>query len=204
VAAYAGAAIAGSDPWKTGWTAFKFAKLLYVMPLLFAYTPQILFEGKPLTAPPMQDEIMGAMITEIAIAPGDEVSRGQAIATVLDGDEIREITANRSGIVKEVMVTGGAFLEGGVVIAETRPRGLNVISSIWSAILGTIAFSALTMGYLIRKTNLLEWVALAAATLLLYWPTLTTDLLGLVIVAIIWLSQRARNRRDQGLAAAPA
>ncbi|MEZ4716033.1 MAG: TRAP transporter large permease subunit [Caldilineaceae bacterium] len=37
VAAYAGAAIAGADPWKTGWTSFKFAKLLYVMPLLFAY-----------------------------------------------------------------------------------------------------------------------------------------------------------------------
>ena len=27
VAAYAGAAIAGSDPWKTGWTSFKFAKM---------------------------------------------------------------------------------------------------------------------------------------------------------------------------------
>jgi TRAP transporter 4TM/12TM fusion protein len=46
VAAYAGAAIAGSDPWKTGWTAFKFAKLLYVMPILFAYTPAILLVGE--------------------------------------------------------------------------------------------------------------------------------------------------------------
>ena len=36
VAAYAGAAIAGADPWRTGWTSFKFAKLLYVVPLLFA------------------------------------------------------------------------------------------------------------------------------------------------------------------------
>jgi TRAP-type uncharacterized transport system fused permease subunit len=45
VAAYAGAAIAGSDPWKTGWTAFRFAKMLYVMPLLFAYVPAILLDG---------------------------------------------------------------------------------------------------------------------------------------------------------------
>lgn len=45
VAAYAGAAIAGSDPWKTGWTSFKFAKMLYVTPLLFAYVPGILLEG---------------------------------------------------------------------------------------------------------------------------------------------------------------
>ena len=42
--AYAGAAIARADPWKTGWTCFKFAKLLYIMPLLFAYT-HILFTG---------------------------------------------------------------------------------------------------------------------------------------------------------------
>lgn len=47
VAAYAGAAIAGSDPWKTGWTAFRFAKMLYVSPLLFAYVPAILLDGSP-------------------------------------------------------------------------------------------------------------------------------------------------------------
>lgn len=45
VAAYAGAAIAGSDPWKTGWTSFRFAKMLYVMPVLFAYVPAILLNG---------------------------------------------------------------------------------------------------------------------------------------------------------------
>src|SRR5690606_1190840 len=45
VAAYAGAAIAGADPWKTGWTSFRFAKMLYVTPLLFAYVPGILLEG---------------------------------------------------------------------------------------------------------------------------------------------------------------
>lgn len=45
VAAYAGAAIAGSDPWKTGWMAFVFAKMLYVMPVLFAYVPAMLFMG---------------------------------------------------------------------------------------------------------------------------------------------------------------
>ncbi|AEX99807.1 TRAP transporter, 4TM/12TM fusion protein [Oceanimonas sp. GK1] len=48
VAAYAGAAIAGSDPWKTGWTSFKFAKMLYVMPLLFAYVPAMLLDGTTL------------------------------------------------------------------------------------------------------------------------------------------------------------
>jgi len=45
VAAYAGAAIAGSDPWKTGWTSFKFAKMLYIGPFLFAYAPGFLMAG---------------------------------------------------------------------------------------------------------------------------------------------------------------
>ncbi len=45
VAAYAGAAIAGSDPWKTGWTSFKFAKMLYVGPFLFAFDPGFLLGG---------------------------------------------------------------------------------------------------------------------------------------------------------------
>jgi TRAP transporter 4TM/12TM fusion protein len=44
--AYTAAAIAGADPWKTGWNSFRFAKLIYVMPLLFAYT-HILFTGTP-------------------------------------------------------------------------------------------------------------------------------------------------------------
>ncbi len=45
VAAYAGAAIAGSDPWKTGWTSFKFAKILYIGPFLFAFSPAFLLGG---------------------------------------------------------------------------------------------------------------------------------------------------------------
>lgn len=45
VAAYAGAAIAGSDPWKTGWTSFKFAKMLYIGPFLFAYCQGFLLHG---------------------------------------------------------------------------------------------------------------------------------------------------------------
>ena len=45
VAAYAGAAIAKADPWKTGWTSFKYAKLLYVMPVIFALNPVFLLSG---------------------------------------------------------------------------------------------------------------------------------------------------------------
>ncbi|MEZ4526673.1 MAG: TRAP transporter permease [Desulfobacterales bacterium] len=120
VAAYAGAAIAGADPWKTGWTSFKFAKLLYVMPMLFAFTPAILFEG----------------------------------------------------------------------------TATEIVFSFVSATLGTLAFSSLTMGYMIRKTTLVEWLIFAVATVCLYWPTIPTDCLGLVLVAVVWMMQRAKNRRE--------
>ena len=197
VAAYAGAAIAGSDPWKTGWTSFKFAKLLYVVPILFAYTPQILFEGKPLVAPEINDPIMGAMILEFQVQPGDTVEVGDPVLKVMDGEEIREITASRDGVIKDFTVSGGGYLESGAVIAEMSAKPTKIASSMFSAILGTLAFSALTMGFWIRKTNLIEWLVLAVATVLLYWPTLITDGAGLLLVAAVWMSQKARNRRDE-------
>jgi TRAP transporter 4TM/12TM fusion protein len=39
LSAWAAAAIAKSDPWKTGWTATKLASWIYLMPFLFIYTP---------------------------------------------------------------------------------------------------------------------------------------------------------------------
>lgn len=114
VAAYAGAAIAGSDPWKTGWTSFKFAKMLYVTPLLFAYVPGILLEGS-------------------------------------------------------------AF---------------DIFTAFFSATLGTIAFGALAMGFLRRRTSIIEWALLGAATFALYWPDFISDLVGCALVALVWWLQR--------------
>jgi len=196
VAAYAGAAIAGSDPWKTGWTAFKYAKLLYVVPLLFAFTPQILFEGKPILAPQVDDQIMGATILELKVENGQEFTEGQEIAVLLDGENIKKLVAKRDGVIKELMVSKGQHIESGRVFAETKPRLIKVFSSMFSAILGTIAFSALTMFYLIRKTSIIEWLLLAVGTLLLYWPTLITDGAGLVLVALVFMMQNTKNKKD--------
>jgi len=45
VAAYAGAAIAGADPWKTGWIAFRFALSGFIVPYCFIYGPPLLMQG---------------------------------------------------------------------------------------------------------------------------------------------------------------
>jgi TRAP transporter 4TM/12TM fusion protein len=45
VAAYAGAAIAQSDPWRTGWISFRFALSGFIIPYCFIYGPALLMEG---------------------------------------------------------------------------------------------------------------------------------------------------------------
>jgi TRAP-type uncharacterized transport system fused permease subunit len=135
VAAYAGAAIAGSDPWKTGWTAFKFAKLLYVVPLLFAFTPEILMIGE--SGRPLVDVEWG-----------------------------------------------------------------KVALSWFSATLGTIAFSAVSMFYLVRRTTWWEWLIAAFGTFLCFYPNLITDFVGIAIVAAVWFWQ-AYDVKRRGAQAAP-
>jgi len=45
IAAFAGATIAKANMWKTAFNALKFAKFLYLAPLLFAYVPAFSMEG---------------------------------------------------------------------------------------------------------------------------------------------------------------
>jgi len=45
LAAYAGSAIAKSNPMKTGFTATKLAIAAFIVPYIFAYSPAMLFEG---------------------------------------------------------------------------------------------------------------------------------------------------------------
>ena len=129
VAAYAGAAIAGADPWKTGWTSFKFAKFLYIGPFLFAY------------------------------------SKG--------------------------------FLLGGSTV--------DVIMAFITITLATVAFGSLTMGYLACGMNILEWVIMAVATIILFFPglihglfhgldlpSLVVDGVGIILWGVVFLLQKAR------------
>jgi TRAP transporter 4TM/12TM fusion protein len=135
VAAYAGAAIAGSDPWKTGWTAFKFAKFLYIGPFLFAYVRGFL----------------------------------------LDGDW------------HEIALTFTTIT------------------------LATVAFCSVTMGYLICGMNAIEWIIMALATVILFFPDLVhwatglqlppiaVDSVGIALWGSVVLMQKARIRRNPRL-----
>jgi TRAP transporter 4TM/12TM fusion protein len=134
VAAYAGAAIAGADPWKTGWTSFKFAKFLYIGPFLFAYSKGFLLNGTP----------------------------------------------------------------------------LEVIMTFVTITMATVAFGSLTMGYLSCGMNAVEWVVMAVATVILFFPdivhaiglqipSLAVDGLGIILWGVVFLLQKARIRKDPTL-----
>lgn len=134
VAAYAGAAIAGADPWKTGWTSFKFAKFLYIGPFLFAYSKGFLLNGTPI-------EIITTFVT-ITVA--------------------------------------------------------------------TVAFGSLTMGYLSCGMNIPEWVIMAVATVILFFPhvvhkigidvpSLVIDGVGLLLWGVVFFMQKMRISKDPNL-----
>ncbi len=109
VAAYAAAAIAGSDPWKTGWTAFNFSKMIFLGPFLFAYSPAFLLSG----------------------------------------------------------------------------TGLEIFTAYTTILLGTIIFSALSMGYFLCPTNILEWCVGALGTVLLLFPHIVYEVIGLNVPHLV-------------------
>ena len=112
---FAAAAIAGADPMKTGWSCFRFAKVIYVMPVLFAYT-HILLTGTP----------------------------AQNIAAIASGT------------------------------------------------LGIVLFSIVSTGYFYARTNLIEWLLLAAATVLAFIPSATTGIAAVALFSAVYLWQRKR------------
>lgn len=116
---FAAAAIAHADPWRTAWTSFKFAKLLYVMPFLFAYVPGVLLEG-----------------------------------TTLD-----------------------------------------VLMALFSSFLGTLAFSSLSMFYLIRPLSLAQWILFAVATVFCYMPHFWASAVGIFLVGVVYFWQKRQMDR---------
>ncbi|MDY0211810.1 MAG: TRAP transporter fused permease subunit [Desulfuromonadaceae bacterium] len=202
VAAYAGAAIAGSDPWKTGWTSFRFAKMLYVMPLLFAFTPSILLQGKVVDINTPKFEAPFGSVVAVKVENEQQILKGDVVAIINAGGETFEIKSKKDGTATQVFAHPGSMINPGELLIRTEQAvtPFKIFSSFFSAILGTVAFSSLLMGYWIRRTNVLEWLLLIPATILLYWPTLITDVTGAAIIASVWFMQKAKNKRDEAMA----
>jgi len=67
LAAYVAAGIAGSEPFKTGWTATRLGIVTFIAPLLFIYKPAVLLMGSPLS---ILEAAVSGLFAVVAIASG--------------------------------------------------------------------------------------------------------------------------------------
>ncbi|OGP92230.1 MAG: hypothetical protein A2157_12955 [Deltaproteobacteria bacterium RBG_16_47_11] len=120
LAAYAGAGIAGSNPMKTGVTAFQLGIAGYIIPFMFIYGPELLLIG------PVHKVILATL----------------------------------------------------------------------TATFGVYCLAAGVQNCLFIRTTFYERILLLITSFLLIKPGLTTDLIGIVLFVIVYLSQRMRRKRE--------
>lgn len=123
LAAYAGSAIAKSNPLKTGITATKLAIAAFLIPYIFAYSPSLL------------------------------------------------------------------------LIDTTMPE---VIRIIITSLIGMVGIGAAMEAYFVTHTNIIERILLLAAGLMLIQPNVFTDIIGIVMIAAIFLYQ-LKFRKNSGV-----
>lgn len=88
--AFVTAAIAGSKPFQTGWTATRFAIVVYIIPFMFVYGPALLLKGK---------------LSEIIIAIITSAIGVSALAAAVSGYAL-----SRTNWVERILLISGALL----------------------------------------------------------------------------------------------
>lgn len=124
LAAYAGSAIAGSNPFKTGVIATRLAVAAFVIPYMFAFNPKMLFID----------------------------------ASVLE-----------------------------------------IVTIIVTSLIGIFALSAGLEGYMFRKMRFYEIIPLIIGGLLMIYPGVISDVIGLVLVAAVTVYQVIASKKDRAL-----
>jgi TRAP-type uncharacterized transport system fused permease subunit len=87
------------------------------------------------------------------------------------------------------------FFNPQLLLIDITPLGLPLI--IATAVLGMFAFSAGIQGYLITRAKLWERLSFFVIAILLIWPGLWTDVIGLGGMCLIYLLQRQRRSSPQ-------
>jgi len=73
---------------------------------------------------------------------------------------------------------------------------VQILASFFFATVDTLAFSALTMGHLLRRTSIFEWLLLAATTFLCFYPERSFGLAGMLTVGDVFVWRKLKARRD--------
>ena len=126
-----------------------------------------------------------------------------------------------SGIGKQLYFPKGILSQGAFLFAFSPGFLLGgpdhimpwyqVISTMITIILGTIAFGSLTMGYFLCPTTILEWIICGVATLILFFPhmivaitgidapTFIVDAAGIGLWVLVFFMQKFRIRNNPTL-----
>jgi len=120
LAVYAGAGLAGSNMWTTGFTAVRIGAPGFIIPFMFAYSPSLLFIGSPTM----------------------------------------------------------------------------VLSSLITAVVGVVMLAGGMIGWFLRETNIMERIMLLGGSIALIKPGIYTDLIGLILLAVVIASQKFRKKRE--------
>jgi hypothetical protein len=177
LAAYAAAGIAKSPPMETGFTSWKLAKGLYIIPLMFVYTP-LLFEG------PLHEVIWAAVAGTLGLF---------GFVVTVEGFYHRRI-----GIVKRAIV-------GFSSLALLFPRITGEVFAILSN--GSTVEKVLSEEELLAKAaaeaariaqGLPAEAVESAVRQVPFWPDqMITSLAGLSLLLIILLPQRLNSRKHR-------
>jgi TRAP transporter 4TM/12TM fusion protein len=131
LAAYAASAISQGDPVKTGFQAARIASMIFVMPIMFVYTP-ILLNGTPLD---IAVTVIGAVLGVVAWAvfleafgfkaatPAERALAGLAAAVILLPTDhmINYVLGVEWKLFYETYAVGGALIATALIMQLTRP-----------------------------------------------------------------------------------
>jgi TRAP transporter 4TM/12TM fusion protein len=118
LAAYAAAGVAGSDPMRTGFQAWKYAKGLYLIPLLMVVHPELALGGAwPVVAGK-------AMMSMVALAAFAAALEGQSLKRLTPGGRIVLLAGASTAFFSSFLVGGlGALFVVGYTLKDVRKTG---------------------------------------------------------------------------------
>jgi TRAP transporter 4TM/12TM fusion protein len=119
LAAYAAAGVAGSEPMKTGLLAWKYAKGLYLIPVLMIVHPELVLGG------PVMLVLGTGVVAMVALAGLAAALEGYAFGTLRPGGRVLLLAAGASAFHPSLLVgAAGAVVTAAYVAWEgRRPQG---------------------------------------------------------------------------------
>jgi TRAP-type uncharacterized transport system fused permease subunit len=72
-----------------------------------------------------------------------------------------------------------------------------ILSTFITATIGVVMLAAGLIGWFIRETNVVERLLLVAGAILLIKPGIYTDIMGVVLLLVVIIIQKARQKKDR-------